>query len=140
VTHYRSAMRTGLRAALAADPDFGALRQLSAWAQDIDAASLPFLAVVTPRETKDLDSLDTSLRDTTLVVILKRLGGEALEDQLDDDSAALERICLSALGSLDVEAELLSVDIQLDGKGEQRLGSLTMTFRVRQWLPEPLQL
>ena len=140
MTHYRTAMRAGLRAALAAHPVFGGLRQMSAWAQDIDAESLPILSVVTPREVKDLDAFDRALRETTLVVIVKRLGADTLEDQLDEDSAGLERACLATLETLAVEAELQSTDVQLDGKGEQRLGTLIMTFRVRQWLPDPLQL
>jgi hypothetical protein len=140
VTHYRSAIRAGLRAALAADPTYGAVRQISAWSQNVDAASLPIIGVVTPKEIKDLDGLKTSERETTLLVVLKRIGGEDLEDQLDDDSAAIEIVALTALSGMDLGAELMATDLTLDGSGERRVGTLTMTFRLRQWLPEPLQL
>lgn len=136
--HYRSTYRGVVRMALAADPAFASFTVLSAWAQNIDEKTLPVLAVATPGETKDLPALGESARDTQLVVVAKIKGGNALEDDLDDLSELIERATLTALDTSTRQCELRNTTVQIDGGGESRVGTLTMTFSVQAWLIEPL--
>lgn len=136
--HYRAVYRSAVRAALLASPEFGAFNARSAWAQKIDPEELPVFGVATPRESKDLEGHGTSARSTQLIVVLKRLGGDDLEDVLDIDSEAVERIVLAALLT-DPErmVTLTDTEVTIDGSGAQRVGTLQMTFRAEFWPLEP---
>ena len=136
--HYRAVYRSLVRAAMLASSEFGAFNARSAWAQKIDPEELPVFGVATPRETKDLDSQDNSTRSTQVIVVLKRLGGDDLEDVLDLDSEAVERIVLTALLT-DPErmVTLTDTEVTIDGSGAQRVGTLQMTFRAEFWPLEP---
>ncbi len=136
--HYRSTYRGVVRMALAADPAFASFTVLSAWAQNIDEKTLPVLAVATPTEAKDLPSLGESSRDTQLVVVAKIRGADELEDDLDDLSDLIERAVITALDTDARQCELRNTSVQIDGGGESRVGTLTMTFSVQAWLIEPL--
>ena len=136
--HYRSIYRGVVRMALAADPAFASFTVLSAWAQNIDEKTLPVLAVATPTEAKDLPALGESARDTQLVVVAKIKGADELEDDLDDLSDLIERAVITALNTDARQCELRNTSVQIDGGGESRVGTLTMTFSVQAWLIEPL--
>jgi hypothetical protein len=136
--HYRSTYRGVVRMALAADPAFASFTMLSAWAQNIDEKTLPVLAVATPSETKDLPTIGESERDTQLVVVAKIKGANELEDDLDDLSDLIERATLTALDTAKRKCELRNTTVQIDGGGESRVGTLTLTFSVQSWLIEPL--
>lgn len=136
--HYRSTYRGVVRMALAADPAFDTYTVLSAWAQNIDEKTLPVLAVATPTEAKDLPALGESARDTQLVVVAKIKGADEIEDDLDDLSDLIERAVITALDTDARQCELRNTSVQIDGGGESRVGTLTMTFRVQAWLIEPL--
>lgn len=136
--HYRSTYRGVLRMTLMADPAFAGFTVLSAWAQNIDSKTLPVLAVATPREAKDVDSHTSSLRDTQVVVLAKINGGDEIEDEMDDLSVAIESATITALDTDQRQCQLGNTEIKVDGAGENRVGSLTMTFSVSQWLAEPL--
>lgn len=138
MTHYRARYRDIVKAALSASARFGSFTTKSAWAQNISAEDLPVFGVATPHETKNRDSLDTSERDTTLHLVIKRLGLDGIEDLLDDDSQAAETLVLEALEAEGIQGDLTQTEIRLDGGGEQRAGALTMTFRISAHLLEPI--
>ncbi|TYB83967.1 hypothetical protein [Oceaniovalibus sp. ACAM 378] len=138
MSHYRSEYRTAVRTALKASSEFAEFTIMSAWAQKIDAETLPVMGVATPREGKQRDSLESSARETTVIVALKRQGGEDIEDVLDDDSAVIERLVLSALEADGQDCQLVDTEIDLDGGGARRVGTLIMRFTVAAWLAEPL--
>jgi hypothetical protein len=138
VTHPRAEFRAAARAALQVDARFAAFTMLSAWAQNIDSEDLPVMAVATPREDKTLTGHAEAQRVTSLVVVVKRLGDDDLEDILDDDSDAVEIAVLGALDGANQEAVLQSAETRLDGAGERRVGTLTMTFRITTWTVDPL--
>ncbi|WP_376872378.1 hypothetical protein [Albirhodobacter sp. R86504] len=136
--HYRATFRETVRVAMMMSAEFSAFNQRSAWAQTIDASELPVFGVATPRETKVLDAQDVSTRSTQLIVVLKRLGGDDLEDVLDFDSEAVERIVLTALlADPQRMASLSDTEVTIDGSGAQRVGTLQMTFRIEGWPLEP---
>ncbi|MCL4069004.1 hypothetical protein M3484_20820 [Pseudomonas sp. GX19020] len=138
MTHYRSRYRAVIQAALTASPRFADFTVRSAWAQNISAEDLPVFGIATPVESKNRDSLDTSERETTVHIVFKRLGLDDIEDILDEDSAAAETAILDALQASGIQGDLAQTEIRLDGAGEQRAGSLTMTFRLMAFLVEPL--
>lgn len=138
MAHYRSRYRSIVVAALEASTRFEGFATRSAWAQNISAEDLPVFGVATPVETKDRDSLDTSARETTLHLVIKRLGGDDIEDVLDADSEVAETLVLEAFDTHGIQGDLTQTEIRLDGGGEQRAGALTMTFRISAFLVEPL--
>lgn len=138
MTHPRAEFRADVRTALLAAPRFAGFTLLSAWAQNIDAEALPVMAVATPREDKTLTGHTEAQRVTSVVVVIKRLGDDDLEDFLDDDSDAAEIAVLAALDGANQEAVLQSTETRLDGAGDRRVGTLTMTFRVTTWTVDPL--
>lgn len=138
MSHYRSNYRTIVRTAVTGSAAFTGVKVLSAWVQNISADDLPVLGVATPIERKERDSLDSSARETVLKVVLKRLGGDTIEDTLDADSQALETLIEAAFTSASVAAVLEETSIEVDGAGDRRVGSLVLTFRVSAFLAEPL--
>lgn len=138
MTHYRTEYRAALLAALQVDPVFADFTTLSAWVRDIDAQTLPVLAVATPREVKDRDALETSQRDTTVMVVVKIKGGDDLEQVLDDLSMRVEQLAIPALETAARPCFLTDTEVVVDGGGERRVGTLTMKFLVTAWLAEPL--
>ncbi|WP_444668408.1 hypothetical protein [Cereibacter changlensis] len=126
----RAAFRALACAAIAADPRLQGLTQISAWAGNIDAEALPVFGVVTPQERVTPETLDSFERSTLLQVVLKRLGGDELEDRLDADADAIEPcVCLALLGAgYPCVPEDLTVTV--NGDGAQRIGTLVMGFRV----------
>lgn len=138
--HYRSQIRAATRLALLHCPHFAGFTMISAWASSIDAEALPVLAVMTPGETKDGAARGASERRVTLQILVRRAGGEDIEDALDLDSAQIEATVLAALQTEGVGGELQATEISIDHAGERRIGSLDMQFQVTLWVPEPLTL
>lgn len=137
MTHYRSGYRTLVAGAVAASPYFAGMTRLSAWVDGFNATSLPAWFVATPRERAARVSHGTSQRDTDLVVGIKRLGTDDIEDVLDADSAVVEQLVIAALRTQERDCETGEINIKVDGGGEQRVGTLTLTFRITGWLPDP---
>lgn len=136
--HYRAGYRAAVRAAMAGSAQFDGFTVMSAWAQNIDADTLPVFGVATPHEGKQREAEDSSARDTTVKVAVKRTGGDDLEDVLDDDSAIVEQLVLAVLDTDDAPCLLTDTQIELDGGGARRIGTLIMNFTVTAWLAEPL--
>ena len=138
MSHYRKDLRDAAKAAIAGHAALSGYNVFSAWSQNIDAGSLPAFGVATPREDKTLDGLDASERNITLIVVFKRKGGDDLEDVLDDDSIEAEIALLPALAAIIDATDLTGTEIRIDGDGASRVGTLTMTFRSRHWLIDPI--
>ncbi|WP_428924992.1 hypothetical protein [Marinibacterium sp. SX1] len=139
--HRRSEYRAIAKAALSAHADLASFTVMSAWARDIDPKTLPVFGVATPGETKRLDSLDTSERACTLMVVLKILGGDDIEDRLDVLGDAAEAAILSAMAQQlgpERPCTLTDTEVVVDGGGTRRVGTLTMKFEVMAWLVEDL--
>lgn len=136
MTHYRTDLRTAARAAIAGSARFADFTQVKLWSKSIDYKTLPVFAVGTPNETCLRDGLDQTARTTRIIVAIKRLGGDELEDVLDEDSAEVERAVMAAFppGAVDLTETALAED----SSGEQRVGTLTMTFAAPTWQSDPL--
>lgn len=138
--HYRSQLRAMTRLALTHCPYFADFTHISAWASSVDIDTLPVLAVMTPSDTKGDSARGSSERLVTLQLLIRRAGGEDIEDILDQDSAQLEAAVLDALRTYGWGGDLQGTEISIDHSGERRVGSLDMKFQVTLWLPEPLTL
>lgn len=139
MSHYRRAIRDTAVAAMAAAPAFQGFTQMSAWAQGLDLRSLPVWGIATPREVKAITGLEDAERAVDLVLVLKRAGGDDLEDLLDEDSHAAEVAIVPGLRAATYDSSFLrSSEIRLDAGGEKRVGTLTMTFQIKVWTEEPL--
>jgi hypothetical protein len=126
----RSEFRSIAKAALAADLRMQAIKQLSAWASNIAAEDLPVLGVVTPQERISDNTFDTFERSTLLQVVVKRFGTDDMEDVLDEDAEAIEAAVFGALMAQGFNTRPEEVTITLNGEGEQRIGTVVVTFRV----------
>lgn len=138
MTHRRARLRAALKTAFEVAPRFDGFELISAWASSVDPDSLPVLGVATPSETKDQDAHHSAERTITTVVVIKRRGGEDIEDILDGDSDHVERMVLGTLRTLNIDALLDRSDVAVDGSADKRIGTLTMTFRAFIQTPEPL--
>ncbi|MBT9386981.1 hypothetical protein KM176_24490 [Pseudooceanicola sp. CBS1P-1] len=134
MTHYRSTFRAQAKAALEASGALAGVTLLSAWAEQIDAATLPVMGVATPSERSSRSSHGGTLEKGTLLqVVLKRQGGSDLEDQLDTDTAAIEAAVSGALNGAGVQCLLEEVTTIVNGEGARRIGTATASFRVTSW-------
>jgi hypothetical protein len=131
--HYRSVYRSTVRATLQGSPEFQDCTFLSAWSENISADLLPVIGVVTPSERNSPDTHGSNEKSTLLQVVLKRLGGEDIEDRLDDDSAAMEVLVPAALRGAGVSGVLEETTTAVNGDGDRRIGTLTMSYRVTSW-------
>ena len=131
--HYRKDLRNAAKAALASHADYSGHTHVSIFEKSLDHKSLPFIAVGTPRERRQTTSLSEQDAAIDLVFILKRKGGDDLEDLLDDESAVIEDLLIEALGGPG-QTQLNETLVAVDGAGESRVGSLTMTFSVSEFL------
>lgn len=127
------------RAALAADPRMGSFSQISAWEARPDADRLPLLMVVTPMEKATQATLSNFERSTVLQVGVKRLGGEDLEDLLDEDADAVEGAICRAFQEAAIICLPEEVTVTINTDGEQAVGTLISSFRIawRRPLPRP---
>lgn len=131
--------RTAIRAAarLALQSSLTGMTEISAWAQSVDANTLPAWAVATPRETRSRESHGLNAENLVLAVMVKRLGGDDIEDLLDADSAPVEAAVVGALRLGNMGCDLSQTEIKVDGEGAKRLGTLTMAFTVTYWVADP---
>lgn len=134
--HPRAQLRADARTALAAPDVLPGVRVLAGWAQDFDADLLPALGVYTPRTFSRPASSVDMLRNTQLVVHLRRLGSEDLDDQLDLDSAAIEAAIQPVIDAWGAgECYLEATDVEIQSDAGHRLGKLTMTFQAGRFSP-----
>lgn len=133
----RTAIRAAAKAALQAAPRFAGFSNISAWAQSVSAKDLPAWAVATPREAKDRQGQAVAQQDLTLIVVIKRVGEDDIEDVLDADSTAVEDAITAALRDESQDCDLAQTEMKVDGDGAQRVGTLTMLFNVTYWVDDP---
>lgn len=103
---------------------------ISAWAQNIDARALPAVGVATPAEQREAIGQGTDQATITAVVVIKRSGGDDLEDILDDDAEALIPAIQAALKTTTRDCALATSAVDLNGAGSPRIGTLTLTFQL----------
>jgi len=130
---YRSGYRAAAIAALKSAPLTRGATVLSAWAGSIDVETLPVMGVVTPQERSTPSTHGSFERVTMMQVVLKRTGGDDLEDVLDADAAEIEPVIMMAVGSGDVQCLLEDLSIVVNAEGGQKIGTLIQTFRVTSW-------
>jgi len=130
---YRSGYRAAAIAALKSAPLMRGATVLSAWAGSIDVETLPVMGVVTPQERSKPSTHGSFERVTKMQVVLKRTGGDDLEDILDADAAEIEPVIMMAVGSGDVQCLLEDLSIVVNAEGGQKIGTLIQTFRVTSW-------
>lgn len=133
----RATFRVQVKSVLEADAYFADWTAAWAWSQTLDADQLPIYAVATPQERREPDAHEVARCDLTLVVILKRLGGEDIEDLLDEAGDAAESAVIAAIRTPHVQCELSNTGVKIDGSGGQRVGTLDLTFGVTYWVENP---
>lgn len=126
----RQTFRTLALAAIATDPRLFSLTRMSAWASNISAAALPVIGVVTPQERVTPETLDFFERSTLLQVVVKRVGDDDLENELDDDADAIELCICGALMGSGYRCLPEDLTVTINGDGEQRIGTVIVNFRV----------
>src|SRR5690606_13444886 len=102
----------------------------SAWATGLNASLLPVIAVVTPSERVRPETLEHFARQTLLQIVVKRLGGDDLEDQLDLDADAIEACICPAFFAQGWHCLPDDLSLTLNGEGEQRIGTVTAGFTL----------
>lgn len=135
--HYRSGYRAAVRAALGAHPGFADVTVMRVWPGSVDVHTLPVLGVVTPNEPTSRDSQKSTTRRTLLQVVLRRVGGDDVEDRLDEDSAVIEALVYGALRGSELKCQLEDTSVVAHTQAESIVGTLIMSFRVQSWQPEP---
>lgn len=128
MAHHRTDLRQAAVLALADDARIGRYTFVKAWVMAADDQMQPVWTVATPREQSGSAAKDTLSRVVSLVVALKRSGGEDIEDDLDLDAAAIEAAVWPAIEPLCLHAELDQTDTKLAGEGSRREGSVEVRF------------
>jgi len=132
----RKQLRDAVRAAVALDATLSG-HALAPWGQDLDEGTLAGLGVFTPREVKRREAAGQFARQTDIVILIKRRGGDTLEDDLDTDVVAAESVALTALDSLVDDIEAVQIETDIPGRGKQRLGQIALTLRAVQLTSAP---
>ncbi|MFL2777742.1 MAG: hypothetical protein ACJZ88_00110 [Paracoccus marcusii] len=135
--HYRSKYRRLARAALAAHPHFTGVDVRAVWPGSVSDEDLPVMGVLTPQELSKRDTQKTSVKRTLMQVALRRIGGDEIEDQLDDDSAVVEAVIVAALRSCSTSCVLEDTSTVSNGGGRANVGTLVMSFRIKSWRSDP---
>ncbi|AZV00341.1 hypothetical protein [Paracoccus sulfuroxidans] len=135
MSHYRSDFRALVRGALAATARFSEFTVMRVWPGSIDAATLPVIGVLTPQERSTPDTQYTAARGTLLQIACRRLGRDEVEDVLDEDSAFIEAVVITALRRPDRSCVLEDTTIVSNSDAHVFVGTLVMSFRVTTWHP-----
>lgn len=133
----RKTIRAAVRAALTGDAFFAGYATGPAWSQPTDSSELPHFAIYTPIEPQRRHSHGVNECALTLLCIIKLIGGDLIEDDLDDAADAATALILGACRSDYAQCELINTGIKIDGAGAQRVGTLDLTFTVTYWVNDP---
>lgn len=137
MTSSNKIIRDTVRSAISAAAHFTDFEQIGIWEKKVNADNLPGFAVGTPRWAPDLQhSFDTSERQVTLIVVVKRATG-ALEDLADADSDAIENLVLQSLDTNEREVSLTECTYQEDTGGDRPISTLSMMFIIKSWPANP---
>jgi hypothetical protein len=126
----RSAFRAQVRAAFEAAPFFAGYTAAWAWSQTLDSKDLPIYAVAVPQERREPETHELARCELTLVVTLKIIGGENIEDGLDAAGDAAEAVVYAAIRTRYIQCELSSTGIKIDGSGGHRVGAIDLVFGI----------
>ena len=135
MAHYRSEYRALALDALAAHGRFAGFTAPKVWPSGLDAESLPLIGVLTPQDRSERDTHSSSRRSTLLQVGVRRLGGDDVEDVLDEDSFHVEAIVIAALQTRSVGCVLEDTSLVSNSQGEANVGTLVMSFRLTSFRP-----
>ncbi|WP_406870093.1 hypothetical protein ABEB22_00370 [Thioclava sp. 'Guangxiensis'] len=131
----RTQFRELAKAALASAPDLAGVTLVSAWAGNFSATDLPVMGVATPRERGKPGTLASFEREVLLQVVIKRLGADDLEDQLDRDAEAIKAAVMGAFGGQRVTLMPEEVTTTLNGEGESVIGTAVVSFTLQYLKP-----
>ena len=127
---HRKALRAAVRAALAADDRISGLNHIKAWFRATDPTQLPAYTVFLPRDPSQVAD-DTDIeRRTVIQVIIKRTAGDDIEDELDDDVAAVEAAVLPMLRQLSgqIAPDLDGSEFSFSGESKVLVGQAVVQF------------
>lgn len=134
----RKSLRQAVRDVVRGLAIFDGWIELKSWGQSLDQDMLPAVGVMTP--TERVEGLDGSTlrRGTTFVVHFAMVGGDDLEDDLDDYADVVEAAVYAVLNLRDAPLfSVESLDFEIKSAGGQRMGSATLTFSETRYSPEP---
>ncbi|WP_339113263.1 hypothetical protein [Thioclava sp. GXIMD2076] len=131
----RTQFRRLAHEALAASADLAGVTLVSAWAGNFSANDLPVMGVATPRERGRAGTLASFEREVLLQVVIKRLGGAEIEDQLDRDAEAIEAAVMGAFGTERITLTPEEVTTTLNGEGEAVIGTAVISFTLQYLKP-----
>lgn len=131
MAHFRTDLRNAVKQAITASPHFALFTLVPAWSSGLSTDSLPAWTVATPSTRSVLHSVGYSERTVPLTIILKRSGGDEVEDAIDLDATALEAAIHAVLDAYPLETQSLEEEIRIDGEGEERIATLEMNLSVR---------
>ena len=132
---WRSSYRSTARAALEAVPRLASVTILPAWRGNVDEETLPVLGVETPDERITLSARGATERGTLLQVVVKRLGGDEVEDDLDLDAEAIEEALFAAFLTSSTICKPEGISLMVEDRASRALGTLISTFRITSFQP-----
>lgn len=130
--HVITALRRAVLAELAAD--LPALDWTKRYWQSIDRDALPCGVVWVPRVvTDEFDDSESVERVPEIRVLIKRAGGNDIEDVMEADSAVIEASVFAALESFapSYSHALTETLLRIDGDGNTPVGELMMAFSAQ---------
>lgn len=130
---HRKDLRAAVVAAVANDVRLGTATFRRAWAHNVNDGDLPSWTVRTATENASWQDKDTFIRRVSLSVLLKRVGNEEIEDEIDDDADAFEAVVLAVFESFPgvVGYDPPTFSASVNGEGAKRIGLLELTFTVQ---------
>ena len=131
----RADVKTALAALVGIEPD----QVQTVYRKEIDIDQLPEITVLTPREQVQRTAVGMVDRIIDVVVVVRRKGGDTLDDDLDNESDDIEAAVLPVLAGHGDEEEVVEVSTQFDVKGSTRVGQLELRFRLVRYTAEAAQ-
>lgn len=128
MTHVRQDLRDAARAALVAA--LPAVSWPRSWWHAAADVQQPRGAVATPEESVSRQAVGLVGRRIEVMVIVRRVAGDTIEDMLDDDSAAIEAALMPVMAARSTEFDLVETRVRIDGQAEKPIGELVMRFAV----------
>lgn len=126
----RKVVRDAARTALAAAPEFANYTLKLSWAHGVDTSDLPAWGVMTPDEQVTPETQASQRRAIDLTVVVKRPGGDDLDDLMDADAVVIERVVPAAvMASTARYSETARISSRISAEGAKRIGTLMVTFR-----------
>jgi len=128
MTDVVTACRDAIRIALASA--FPGVTWGKAYWRSVSAEKLPIGAVYT--STVEVDRFDANCvsRVPDIKVLVKKTGGDDLEDDMFAAAADIEVVVLEVLDGLTFDFDLTQVEVTVDGSADSAVGMMVLTFRA----------